>query len=246
MARTRRRGRLVAAFLTLTGLCFAPPSSADPLYPPRVWVADASGGLGLLDLASGQVEVTGQALDVLTDIATGPDGLLYGISFTRLYRVVPNGALKDLGPHSVPCGNALEIAPSGDVAYAMGCSGDGLYELDLSGGGDHLVMNTGYTSAGDLAWANGELYLAASGAGSSVLVALDPHAGGVRLVGEMGVPNIYGLVADRSGALYAGAGSAYFQVDKTTGAATRLGDYSGPLGAAYGWAIDPGDPAPVS
>lgn len=226
--------RLAAAALAAAGL-FAAAPQAQTASGAFIWVADSGGGLGVLDPVSGEMALVAKTEVVMTDIAFAPDGQLYGISFTHAYRIDAGGRARQLGAHGVPCGNALEITPDG-VAYAMGCQSDGLYEIDLRRGASRLLFATGFVSAGDLAWLDGRLYLAAMGPGDSILAALYPAEGRAHRIGPMGADFVYGLVAGPDGVLYAGAGNLAYSVDPTTGATTLLSVYRGGLGGAYGWA----------
>ena len=206
---------------------------------PTVWIHDANGRLAILDLESGRLAKIGRMSAVLTDIAFAPDGRLYGVSFDALYEVDRGtGALRRIGRHAVPCGNAFEIGPNG-VGYAMGCSDTALYTLDLESGATQALFDVGYASAGDLAYADGRLMLAARGGRSDLLVSIDPQGGAVTRIGSFALGRVYGLVAADDGTLYAGADTGYYRVDRATGYADPIGDYGDlGLGAAYGWAIE--------
>lgn len=236
-----RTGFIIALSLGLLfGAAFSPSRAvADERPPaPRIWMHDALGRLGVLDLADGAFTMIGPMGVVLTDLAFAPDGQLYGLTFNEFFKVGRDGSLTRIGRHGVPCGNALEIGPDG-IGYAMGCSGDGLYSVNLATGYSELLFRTGYRSAGDLAWRGGALMLAARDFGSDRLVELDLKRGAALDVGPFGVGNVYGLATGPDGRLYAGAGAAYYAVDALSGRAARLGDYAeAGLAEVYGWAIE--------
>ena len=55
-------------------------------------VDDSAGVLGKVDVVTGAVTLVGSTGVVLTDIAFGPDGSLYGIDLGSLYKIDPDTA----------------------------------------------------------------------------------------------------------------------------------------------------------
>jgi hypothetical protein len=227
--------RLLGVLLLSIG--FALSTSQVCFAGPIIWVNDSRGGLGKVDVATGTVTMVGNSGLTLTDIAFDPSGNLYGLSFTTLYQVnTTNAALTTIGAHGINGGNALTFGSDGTL-YAAGASPN-LYTLNTgNGAGTPFANSMGTNSAGDLAFNGGQLYLAGT---NNQLVRLDlSNAGQGTNVGAFGVSSVFGLAtASSNGVLYAIAGTNIYTVNKTTGAATFLSDYSGQgLLDAYGAAF---------
>lgn len=227
--------RLLGVLLLSIG--FALSTSQMCFAGPIIWVNDSRGGLGKVDVATGTVTMVGNSGLTLTDIAFDPSGNLYGLSFTTLYQVnTTNAALTTIGGHGINGGNALTFGSDGTL-YAAGASPN-LYTLNTgNGAGTPFANSMGTNSAGDLAFNGGQLYLAGT---NNQLVRLDlSNAGQGTNVGAFGVSSVFGLAtASSNGVLYAIAGTNIYTVNKTTGAATFLSDYSGQgLLDAYGAAF---------
>ncbi|MEL6979261.1 MAG: hypothetical protein AAGM38_11345 [Pseudomonadota bacterium] len=239
MLRAAGRALRLAMLCLAISLVGGPPRALATEQPaPRIWMHDALGRLGVLDLETGAFRKIAVMTEVLTDLAFAPDGRLFGISFSHLYEVARDGDLRRIGRHGVPCGNALEIGPDG-VAYAMGCSSDGLYALDLESGDSEQLFGVGFPSSGDLAWRGGALMLAARDGASDALVEIDVERGRATMIGAFGVGRVYGLVTGPGGRLYAGSGAQYFEVDAFSGRAHLLGAYAkAGFSEIYGWAIE--------
>ncbi|WP_337176824.1 hypothetical protein [Paludisphaera sp.] len=204
---------------------------------PILWVNDSGGNIGKVDVATGDVELVGNAGVVLTDIGFDPDGNLFGVSFTGFYSVSKTtGAATLIGSLGTGDSNALVFSSTG-VAYAMGNAGDNLYTVDVSTGAATSIGDVGgFASAGDLAFHNGQLYLAST-TNQLINVALGPPVGGTA-VGPFGVSEVFGLANASNNVLYAVAGTSVYSVDVATGAATFVVDYGGQgLGQAFGQAF---------
>lgn len=211
-----------------------------------VWLGDSRGALATFELATGRVEVIGRMRVVMTDIAFAKDGRLFGVSFSALYEIDPQTAdVRAIAPHGVPCGNALAIGPD-DWAYVMGCSSGLLARIDPDSGVTEPVVRLPFNSSGDLAFADGALMLSAGGRTGDRLVEIDLATRRAREIGPFGVFGVYGLVADASGRLFAGAGQAAYRVDPATGRLTEVSRFGGgrglslaarSLGQTYGWAL---------
>lgn len=240
---------LGGAATVLAAFADAPAApAADPFrQAPTVWVADSAGRLAAVDLGTGVVTPIAELPVVMTDLAFAPDGGLYGVSFDALFEIDPlTGSVRLIGRHAVPCGNALEIAPSG-VAYAMGCSDTRLFRIDLRTGWTRAILQVGRASSGDLAALGDRLYLSARDGGADSLLEIDLSDGTVVDLGPLATGQVYGLAADAWGRLYGGAGRRYFRIAPDAPRAVDPDDVSGVyaggwLGDAYGWAIDRGVP----
>jgi hypothetical protein len=220
-----RSSVMVAVVAILTGSAQA---------APILWVNDSEGNIGKVDVATGDVELVGNAGVVLTDIGFDPDGNLFGVSFDGFYSVSKaTGAATLIGSLETGDSNALVFSSTG-VAYVMGIAGDSLFTVDLTTGAASSVGEAGgFASAGDLAFHDGQLYLAST-TNELIAVALDPPVGGTA-VGPFGVQEVFGLANAGNDVLYAVAGTSVYTIDVATGGATFVLDYGGQgLGQAFG------------
>ena len=147
---------------------------------PVLWVDDASGKLGKVDVATGDVTVVGNMGVVMTDIAFDPTGNLYGISFNKLYQINKDtAALTPVGNTGITS-NSLVFDADGTLYTANSA----LYKLNPSTGAATRVGSggTAYNSSGDLAFIAGDLYLSSVG-GVDNLIKLNKTTGAGALVG---------------------------------------------------------------
>ena len=228
------RAKLVKTIIIIIGLMISSAVSAIP----TLWVGDSSGQLGTVDVSTGAVTVIGGMGATMTDIAFDQSGNLYGITFNSLYSInTSTGAATFIGSHSLGGSkNSLVFDASGTL-YAANSS---LFTLDILTGASSLVGNGGYSysSSGDLAFINNELYLSSSGSSTDDLVKLDTSNGLGTLVGDIGFGAVYGLATDNNVDLYGLSGTSVLNINTLTGAGSFLVDYSGQgLGAAWGSAF---------
>lgn len=197
----------------------------------QMWVDDAGGNIGEVDVNTGKVTLIGGTGRALTDIAFAPNGTLYGIDYQNLYTINTQTATATyVGPLSGASGttNSLVFGQNGTLYMAT----DNLYTLNPSTGAATEVGSIGYTSGGDLAFVNGTLYLATA---SDQLVKVNTQTGAGTLVGNLGVPEMYGLATPGNGVLYGVASTSVYYINTDTGAATLDVSYAGQgLGQAGG------------
>jgi hypothetical protein len=124
-------------------------------------------------------------LDSMTDLAVDKNGLMIGISYSRVYRVDPSTAATTLlsaklggsfnGLSFVP---ASQVGSSGDDVLVASRNSDGkIFRIDPSTGAATQIgdMGHGYTSSGDIVSVAGLGTLATvSGPSSDILVKLAP------------------------------------------------------------------------
>ena len=201
---------------------------------PILWIDDTSGNIGTVDVQSGAVTVVGPSGVSLTDIAFDPAGNLWGVSFTGLYRLNRDtGAATLVGVTGIPDGNALVFGADGTL-YAAGASTTALFTINPATGAGTSIGDIGFRSAGDLAFAGGELYLSST-THRLIQIDLGPVSG--TDVGPFGFNNVFGM-ATGDGVLYGVAGTRIFSVDTLTGAGTQIVGYAGHgLGGANGTAF---------
>ncbi|TWF56810.1 DUF6923 family protein [Neorhizobium alkalisoli] len=174
------------------------------------------------NLSSRYIGNTGTAM---TDIAFAPDGTLYGISFSDLYRIDPTtGASTRIGSLGMYSANALEIDANGNAYLASNTNGN-LYSVNLSTGGATKIgqYSTTVGSAGDLAFLNNKLYLAAT---DNSIIEISPVTGEALHQAKTGLSNLFGL-EKLGAALYAFAGDDFFTINPVTGERVPMKEVSG-------------------
>jgi len=207
--------------------------TSQAMASPTLWAHDSSGMLGTIDIATGNVTVIGDMGVVMTDIAFDPQGGLWGLSFTDLYRINPQTAETTLiGPHHIQQGNALVFDNNGAL-YGAGAGSFNLFSIDAQTGAASSLGTTGSLSAGDLAFYHGELYLSST-YNELVRIDLNNNAQGT-IVGNLGFSSVYGLATADNDTLYGISFSRIFSVNVATGSGTEILNYSGQgLGNSFG------------
>jgi hypothetical protein len=227
----------------------AVPAVASPI---DLWVDDAVGNLGTVDISTGTVTLIGNSGVVLTDIAFSPTGVLYGVDFNNLYTInTSTGHASVVGSLGAAFdANALVFGSDGTLytATTNGSGTNALYTINPATGHGTLVGPLGFSSGGDLAFINGTLFLSTS---ANQLVTVNPSTGAGTLVGNIGVANVFGLATPDNSTLYGVAGQDVYLLDTSTGAGTLVLNYGGHgLGIANGEsfiaeATNPQSPPPI-
>ncbi|HEY5893871.1 MAG TPA: hypothetical protein VIT91_11625 [Chthoniobacterales bacterium] len=199
---------------------------------PSLYIDDASGRLGIVDVSTGTTTIVGSMGTALTDIAFAPNGDLYGLSFTNLYRInSQTAALTPIGPHGISGGNALVFGTNG-ILYGAGNTSTGLFSINISTGAATLLGNIGFRSSGDLAFNNGQLYLSST---TNQLVQINQATFAGTALGPLGFSSVFGLATGDDGVLYGLSGTQIFSVNPSTMAVTPVVNYQGHgLSQAYG------------
>jgi len=119
------------------------------------------------------------------------------------------------------------------MLYGAGNSTTSLFSINTGTGAGTNLGNMGFASGGDLAFNNGNFYLASSG---NALINIDlGNLSNTFSVGGFGVGGVFGLATGSNNLLYAVAGTTVYTVNTATGAATSPVSYSGQgLGTAFG------------
>jgi hypothetical protein len=224
---------LVVAFALCMSL-----SISQAIAAPVLWIDDAGGNIGTVDVATGNATVIGYAGVVLTDIAFDPSGNLWGVSFTNLYSINKlTGAAAYIGSLGYSGNNALVFSSDGTL-YSASSSSKNLYTINTStGAATNLgVINMNNYSSGDLAFNGGNLYLSNMD-DQLVRIDLNNLSNSVE-VGSLGYSYVYGLATANNGVMYGVSYNTVFSVNTATGAGTFVTNYSGDgLGTAYGSAF---------
>lgn len=225
--------RLLSAAI-LTAVSASAFAASTPL---NIWVSDSAGKLGKVDVNTGDVTVVGNMGTSMTDIAFDPDGNLWGISFSNLYKINKlTGAATLVGGLGNKGLNSLAFSSTGDL-YAMSYySNKPLYTINVTNAEVTAIgTNSGTRSSGDLAFINNEMYLSSL---SGNLQKIDTTTGTATNVGALGAANFYGLATPDNVALYGVAGTSVYSIDAATGAATSPVSFAGKgLGTAWGSAF---------
>ena len=214
---------------------------------PILWIDDAFGQIGRVDVATGSATLVGNSGAALTDIAFDPNGNLFGISFSNLYRInTTTGAATLIGGNFPVSMNALTFSSTGTL-YGAATGSTGFYTINTTTGAATLVGNIGSSSAGDLAFHNGVLYLSSA---TGNLVSINVSTGAGTIIGSLGpAGGSFGLANGDDNVLYAVNGTNIFSVNTATGLGTLVVGYGGVLSGANGTAffqeaVVPGVPEP--
>ena len=125
---------------------------------PILWISDANGELGTVDVGTGEASVIGRIGPEMTDIAFDPDGNLYGITFFDFYSINKTTAeLTRIGEVGGDAVNSLVFGPNGTLYTAS----QSLITINTNTGHGTPVGNGGYPydSSDDLAFVGGDLLL---------------------------------------------------------------------------------------
>ncbi len=215
--------RLFSASLLFCTLSFA--AINNTLAAPILWVSDLSGGLGTVDVQTGNVNFIGNTGVAMFDIAFAPNGDLYGTANgSSLYKINPDTAASTFIGSTGTFINSLVFDSAGTLYGAN----NALYTLDINTGASSLVGNGGdaYSSSGDLAFIGGQLHLSSFGSSDS-LVRIDTGTGFGTSIGDIGFSGVFGLATDNNVDLYGVVGTQVLSIDVATGAGSFLIDYSG-------------------
>ncbi len=206
---------------------------------PQVWVSDAKGNIGLVDVVTGGVTNLHNTGHVLTDIGF-VGGTLYGATFTDLYSVsTTTGAATHVG--AFPGGGGGMNALVGNGASLLGASAadNNLFTINPATAATTItgVLQPG-VSAGDLTFAGGALYASEVDAANGNVDMLVNATTGTKIAdfttGGGTLTDVFGL-ATTTGQVYAVAGTQVYSVNLSTGALTPLGNWSSSqLGQAFG------------
>lgn len=206
----------------------------------KVWIDDGKGKIGIVDVTTGAVSNVLKTGLGLTDIAFIGD-TLYGTTHNRLYSIDTSTGTPSLVGTFHGVGGGWMNALVGDGSNLLGASGGTrkVYDVSATTGAATFSEKSPLRSAGDLAFAGGDLYESALGAGG--FDKLVDVTTGKKVYFHTGAKTYYDRVfglADDGTTMYAVNGAKIYSVDVSNGALTYLSNYSGHgLGAAFGMAF---------
>lgn len=212
--------------------------------------SSGGGRLETYNITTGAKAIVGFTSDssnhTLFDLAWSPDGKLYGLEVsngkTNVYLISSTtAALTRLGAVS---GSFNGMVFDGDGTLYVGSSDDGgIYSFNIAGLSTSSTSpvallfdapakapnGQSLTSGGDLAFVGADLYYAAVGGTSKFyLYKVPAGSSNMQLVGEMvsttgaSIPNVYGLIGDGYGSIYAQGDSNLYKLNRTNAVATSL------------------------
>ncbi|MEM9248665.1 MAG: hypothetical protein AAGB05_08205 [Pseudomonadota bacterium] len=191
--------------------------------------------MATIETSSGEVSLIGDLGVQLTDIAFDPNGNLFGISFRNLYSVNADTAETTLiGGLGIDGATGLVFGSDGTL-YMGSQSSTSLFEVDTGTGTAAAIGDMGFRSGGDLAFVDGNLFLADT-QGDLISIDLEPDVAGTR-IGSFDRPNVFGI-ASAGGTLFGTAGTSIFEVDPADASVSNVFAFTGDhFGAAYGQAF---------
>ncbi len=176
--------------------------------------------LFLVNLDDCSVKTIGEMPEIMLDIAMSPDGQLYGVTASsKLYKIDRNTGAGEYIADTPLIFNAL-VYGANDSLYAAGINGE-IYRIKPATGVYTFLGRCGYYSGGDLTFYKGSLYLAGR-FGALIAINLNDVTKS-KLVGSMGVNNIFGIITVGTGncdgpqsKIYAIGGNIIYDLDINT------------------------------
>lgn len=185
----------------ITAADFVGGSSPNTPSPTSLLVTD-SGQLSRVNVLTGELTVLANLNTTLTDIATSPDGRIFGISFSSLYNIDPvTGDLSKIGNFVITNKmNSLDFSSNGELyGSTFDSSNSDLYKINLETGrasGISLEENTDFISSGDLAFVPSKNQFFATSISTDnsgdILYSLGLD-GTAKEIGNIGFSNVWGL-----------------------------------------------------
>ncbi|HEY3447491.1 MAG TPA: MopE-related protein [Myxococcales bacterium] len=195
-----------------------------------IW-AHSSSTLFQVDPATFATTAVGNfGIEDMTDLAVTPDGILYGVSFTALYRVdKATGKASYIAPLTGTANNGLTFLPDGTLLASD--SAGTVKRINPSNGTvtDIGSFGNGLSSSGDLVAVQGVMYgISSTSAGGSdatgdnVLLRVDTATGAATPVGPIGFGNVWGLAYVSGRVVAFTSGGQIIEVDPQSGKGTEL------------------------
>ncbi len=235
--RVARRSGETTYRLKLNAATVSLPSPL-PLPSPLVesYLSTGNQEFGKVNKQSGAFTLLNNTNPSFLDLAKSPTGDLFGVTFSKLYKIDPNsgiaGFVADLDTTNL---NALGFSASGAL-YAA--SSSKIYTVNTSTGTTTPIADiTGVESSGDLAFdptSNrffASLRLSNSSSDTLFSIGLD---GSATSIGSIGFRNVYGLAIDNNVLYGYTLDRQQITIDPTTGAGSLSRTITGTVNPIYG------------
>jgi hypothetical protein len=199
---------------------------------PTLYIVDISGNLATVDLSTKLLTLIGNIGAPVVDIAFAPDGTLYGISFTDLFKLDPATGAATFVAHTGVSGQVAITFDSKGLAYVASSSRAILYRINPAAGAATPIGSTGqFFAEGDLVFYNDHLLLAGTNvpdASKTFLVTLDPRTGAPLKAVRVSLRDLYGLASTGKNELYAFSHKSLFRLfpSRTSDRVVRLFDFA--------------------
>jgi hypothetical protein len=174
---------------------------------------DAAGAIFEYNPANGTTQTLATGLTPMTDIAQHPtQNTLYGVDATHIYSIVPaTSTTTRLFAHGMINPTALAFDSSGNLFAA----GQQIYSVNLTTNSSSIFSNLGSQQAGDIAFANGNMYITTE---SGSLFRVSPPA--PTLLGNLNNLSLRGLANLNNTMLVGFANNQAYLIDVTNVTAT--------------------------
>lgn len=209
-----------------TVCCVPAPSPVDG----TIW-ANSPTTLYRVDPSTFAVTTVGKfsTTESITDLALTPNGVLYAVSFTKIYTVnQANAVVTPIINLSGTGNDGMTFLPSGELI--AGDSNGDVTRINPATGSATKIGNygNGLKTAGDLvAVADGTMYAtsAASPGGAdatsnNVLIQVNPQTGAAVPIGPTGFANVWGIAFSNKHVIGFNTAGKIIQIDVATGAGT--------------------------
>ncbi|QGP90648.1 hypothetical protein GKZ92_23360 (plasmid) [Gordonia sp. 135] len=215
-------GALFAQFEGLLRTIIGTDELTFSVTPAGSTYVSTYGGVSVVDPTTGEATEMSSVNVSLTDIAFVGDQL-YGISFTTLYKLDPaSGKTEPIA--ELEAGGANSLISDGKILYAATLHGDLLTIDPEKGVTKSTSMGSEVTSSGDLVITEGtSALMTATGDDGDVLMSVDLASGQARVIGPLGVSQVYGLGIVDGELLAITEGGDILTVDAETGTSRPTG-----------------------
>lgn len=215
-------GALFAQFEGLLRTIIGTDELTFSVTPAGSTYVSTYGGVSVVDPTTGEATEMSSVNVSLTDIAFVGDQL-YGISFTTLYKLDPaSGKTEPIA--ELEAGGANSLISDGKILYAATLHGDLLTIDPAKGVTKSTSMGSEVTSSGDLVITEGtSALMTATGDDGDVLMSVDLASGQARVIGPLGVSQVYGLGIVDGELLAITEGGDILTVDAETGTSRPTG-----------------------
>jgi len=207
-------------------------------FPPQLGIIYAHTGTTLytVDPSSYDLTTVGDfgGMDDMTDLAVTPDGNVYTISRTSLYKVDTNtGAATQLFAGIASSNVALTFRDDGTLVAADQAGAVRIIDPSSGNVTELGTYGTGYDTAGDLvAIADGTMYGVSTkapslGSNTNILIKVNTATAKATSVGKIGYTGVYGVAYAGGRVLAFTSTGQIIRIDPSTGIGTLVKTHSG-------------------